>query len=307
MRVFRALTEEGSMTGAAKRLNITQPAISATLAQLERELGFVVFHRSRKGLTLTTRGVSLLDKVRSLLAMAQEIQDFGKSARDDEGVLRVAGRQGFMQYVFPKLVSALHEHAPRIRIEQCLSGNASDVVEALKLGHADLAFAAAPGIKSIASEVLVKDPVWLAVSANHPLANRRRVSIAQLKGITLCLPMPGDRLRKPIERFLKRLPAPPSILLETNDYTLMKHLIELGECAGFIYAHMLLGEPQGSVVPLVLDDLDLTRDLTILHRRDDIEPHVMLARELFVIESRRLLGRSHDRFLKPSARRRTTE
>src|SRR6476646_1059037 len=104
LRVLVALAEEGSMTLAARRLSITQPAISLTLSQLEKEIGFALFHRSRKGLALTTRAEEILDKARSVLRGASENETTGQSASSETGEVRIAGRPGFMQYVFPHLI-----------------------------------------------------------------------------------------------------------------------------------------------------------------------------------------------------------
>jgi DNA-binding transcriptional LysR family regulator len=295
-KVFLALAEEGSMTRAAEHLRVTQPAISSALSGFERELGYVLFHRSRKGLTLTEQGRALLGSTRAFVALAKSIEESGKERRSDAGILRIAGRQGFMQYVFPYLVTELHKIAPEITIERALSSDQQQVVEALQMGTADLAFAASPAMKSISAEVLNEDAIWLAVSRDHPLAHTRTPLLGAIAGLDLCLPLSSDRLRKPIEQFLRKLPKRPRIVLETNDYTLMKNLIERGECAGFIYAHMLLGGRSSLIQPLKLPEMKLKRDLTILHRRDDLVPHVVFARKVFITEARRLLLANAKRF-----------
>ena len=66
-RVVSALVREGTMLGAAERLGVTQPAISAALGTFEKELGFTLFYRTRRGLTLTNHGVNLLPKIQKLL------------------------------------------------------------------------------------------------------------------------------------------------------------------------------------------------------------------------------------------------
>ncbi len=289
-RVFQALVMEGTMLGAAKRLNITQPAISASLASFERELGVSLFHRSRRGLRMTQHGEALLPRIRELVDVADGITQYGKKQSSDSGVLRVSGRQGFMQHIFPILREKLVAQYPKISIEYALSGNQEDVVSALQTGRVDLCFAASPKIKSITAEVFSRDPVWFAVAKEHPLATKKKITENDLTKYGMILPSKSDRLRNSIDIYLRKLKKRPDVIFETNDYTLIRNVIEEGKYVGFIYGHMLASDAKHHrIVPLAIPGFDLVRELTILHRRDDIAPHVQSARDLFVWEAKKLL------------------
>src|SRR5262245_10798668 len=97
-RIVWALALEGTMLGAADRLGITQPAISSSLGALESSLGVKLFLRSRRGLSPTQHGLELLPKVRQLLELNASITRYGKELSREEGSIRIAGREGFMQY-----------------------------------------------------------------------------------------------------------------------------------------------------------------------------------------------------------------
>src|SRR5690349_9223513 len=111
-RIIQALALEGTMLGAADRLGITQPAVSASLGAIEEALGVKLFIRSRRGLTLTQHGTELLPKVRQLLELNASISRYGKALSAEEGNIRVAGRQGFMQHIFPMLLERLYKKYP---------------------------------------------------------------------------------------------------------------------------------------------------------------------------------------------------
>jgi DNA-binding transcriptional LysR family regulator len=287
-KVFQALALEGTMLGAAGRLGITQPAISSSLGALEKSLSVRLFLRSRRGLTLTEHGINLLPKVRQLLELDLTITQYGKELSREEGSIRIAGRQGFMQYVFPYLLERLQKRYPRISVEYALSGDQGEVLDTLQSGGADFAFAASPKIKSISSEVFFQDPVWLAVAPDHPLVRKRRIAVADLSELQICMPAKQDRLRSTIERFLKKA-GMRRVLLETNDYTLMKNIILTGQSAGFIYAHVLTRDAH-ELRPLNLKEFELKRDLTVLHRRDDLAPHAETARAFILSEAVKLLS-----------------
>lgn len=289
LRAVVAIAETGRISEAAKRLGVTQPAVSLALGQLERELRAPLFHRAPGGLTLTAKGEELLPKARLLLGTAKEIGALAQHTHDDRGELRISGRPGFLEYVLPILLRKLHDSLPSIRVTSIHSGSASEVVDDVRLGRADLGFAASPKIKSITAEVIFRDPVWLAVAASDPLGKKRRVALSDLKDRDFCIPVAEDRLRPSINALLRKIGVPSARITETNDYTLMKNLIAEGQHAGFVYAHMLLSENEARIRPLKLSEFKVVRDLTILHRRDDITPHVTRARTVLIEEAGRIL------------------
>lgn len=286
-RIVQALALEGTMLAAADRLGLTQPAVSASLGALETSLGVKLFLRSRRGLSLTQHGIALLPRVRQMLEINTSITQYGKQLSREEGSIRIAGRQGFMQYVFPSLLGLLRKYYPDIKVEFALSGEQHEVISALQTGAADFAFAASPKIKSISSQVFFHDPVWLAVAPSHPLAKKKNVTLADIKDLEICLPAKHDRLRGVIERFLRKAHA-KNVIIETNDYTLMRNIILASECAGFIYAHVLTSDPN-ELRPLKVKEFSLTRDLTVLHRRDDLAPHAETAMNFMLAEAVRIL------------------
>lgn len=289
-RVVSALVREGTMLGAAERLGVTQPAISAALGSLEKEIGLTLFYRTRRGLTLTVHGQALLPKIKRLLDIAAEVKDFGKDHSADEGVIRIAGRQGFMQNVFPTLLSKLKERKPNIEIEAAHTAEQQTVVDELQNGRVDLAFAASPKIKSIVAEVIFRDPVLIAVGEDNAILRKKTITQKDVSDLTFCIPLGSDRLRSPMNNFLRKLPQKPKIILQTNDYTLMRNLIVREGVAGFVYAHMFASDNgRSGLTPLPIKNLHLTRDLTILHRRDDLMPHVRTARDIFIEETQKLL------------------
>ena len=291
-KVVTAIVEEGSMVGAAMRLGVTQPAISAALTHFEKELGIMIFTRSRKGLRLTEQGKALIPIIRKFLSSEKEILSLYKIQYSQFGRLRIAGRQGFMQDVFPFLFERMKKKFPGISIEAAISGNQSEVVEALQSGRADIAFASSPKIKSVIAEVFYQDPVRLAVSASHHLSRKRIIENSDLEELQFCLPTKNDRLREPIEKFLHHAVSKPNIILETNDYTFMRNLIAGGICSGFIYGHMLANpEARKMLKALPIKDLDIWRDLTLLYRRDDLLPHGITAIDFFIKESKLILSK----------------
>ena len=82
LRSFAAVASERSVTRAAERLNLTQPTVSGQIKELEQALGFLLFHRTSRKVSLSDEGRRLLPKVESLLAMAEDVRHEAEAMQD---------------------------------------------------------------------------------------------------------------------------------------------------------------------------------------------------------------------------------
>ncbi len=291
IQISTRLSSLGSINAVAKSIGVTQPAVSSALSLFEKELGFKLFIRSKKGVELTRKGKELLPYFQTLIKTSSDILTLSSKHPSDEGTLKVAGRQGFMQYIFPHLYLLLRKQYPNIIIETVISSDQDEVIDALTTGRVDLCFAPSPKIKSIASELLYRDPIFIGVSKINSSYVNNKLKTKELNGIEFCLPTKSDRLRKPLESLIKTLVKEPQIVMETNDYTLIGKLIANDNFVGPFYGHMLLdNEFARSVVELPQFRQQLFRDLTVLYRKDDLLPHMGTAKSLFVSETARILS-----------------
>lgn len=291
IEICTRLTFLGSINAVAKSLGVTQPAVSSALSLFEKELGFRLYIRSKKGVALTRKGKEMLPYFQTVIKTTSDILAHSSKLPSDEGTLKLAGRQGFMQYIFPHLYHILRQQYPKIIIETIISSDQDEVIEALTTGRVDLCFAPSPKIKSIGYELLYRDPVFIGISNANILHKNRKQKTYLSNEIEFCLPTRGDRLRKPIESLIKTVVKDPKITMETDDYTLIGKLVANGNFAGPLYGHMLLDDEFAqSVVELRQFRSKLYRDLTVLYRRDDLLPHVATAKTLFVAETARILS-----------------
>lgn len=154
LRAFVALAEELNFGRAAERLNITQPALSAQIRQLEQKLGLAAFERSTRRVALTTEGAALLEPARSLLA---------ESTRFGEAVEQVRGRPG------RRLVFSAALYTLGIRERQQL-------LEAFFEAHPGTPFTVLPLWQREAARALLRNQVDLSLILGVP------VPLAQWEG-----------------------------------------------------------------------------------------------------------------------------
>ncbi|GGS71187.1 LysR family transcriptional regulator [Streptomyces tanashiensis] len=182
LRCFLAIAEEASLTRAAARLHLTQPAVSRTLAALEQHLGARLVDRSTHHLALTAEGRAFQDRAAAALAAFEAAVD---PARLRHRPLRLGHAwSAFGPYTTPLLRrwQRAHPETPLelLRIDDRTAGLARGEVDAALLRGA----VEAPGL--VTAELTTEMRV-AALPADHPLADRARLALDDLAGETVVL------------------------------------------------------------------------------------------------------------------------
>ncbi len=189
LRYFKAIADYGSVTAAAKRLHISQSAISEQILDLEDEVGGQLLDRSSRKIRLTVQGQVFLEEARKTLVAAERAVDLTRQSLQGEvGTLSVGfflwGSGGF----FPRIIREFRRRRPGIRLS-LLDMHASEQLVALEEGRIDVGLTRPlepPFDRTLHSELLYRDPIVVAVRPDHPFA-RRRVTLKQLAGERLVL------------------------------------------------------------------------------------------------------------------------
>ncbi|MFI6611556.1 MULTISPECIES: LysR family transcriptional regulator [Streptomyces] len=182
LRAFLAVAEESSITRAAAGLRLTQPAVSRTLAALERHLGLRLVDRSTHHLALTPEGVAFRDRAAAAVAAFD-------AATDTEGLRRWPLRLGhawsaFGRYTTP-LLRGWQERYPRTPLEL---RRIDDRTAGLTRGEVDAALLRGPvDAPGLVTEVLYEEERVAAVAADGPLASRATLRLADLATGTVVL------------------------------------------------------------------------------------------------------------------------
>lgn len=140
LKTYLAVCREGSITGAARRLNISQPAVSVTIAQLEASLGTVLLDRSRSGVQPTAAGHALLRRADSMEALLKGAEAEVALAREGiEGPLRVGGTPGALVTLLPSAVRKLEEQEGRFALN-VIERSDRELIALLRKGDIEIAF-----------------------------------------------------------------------------------------------------------------------------------------------------------------------
>ena len=184
LRQFLAVVHEGSLTTAAQKIAVTQPALTKSIRKLEQELGAPLFERLPRGIALTVYGKTLLPHAQRIVAECRladlELQAFGSGHK---GLLRIGAGLMFGATMVPGAVSRLYEQYPGIAF-QIVSGVTEVNFPLLRLGELDLMFGLLPPLDTI-PDYLTWRPIMelntrVVAGANHPLARRKKVGVGDL-------------------------------------------------------------------------------------------------------------------------------
>ncbi|HET7416898.1 MAG TPA: LysR substrate-binding domain-containing protein [Solirubrobacterales bacterium] len=181
LRSFVAVAEELHFGRAAARLHVAQPAVSQTVAALERELGVTLFARNSRGVTLTEAGRALLPDASAVLDRAEAFAAAAARLRSGSaGRVTIGVSPALPPDLLTRALAAGRAVAPGTRVV-ARSLTRRDPAAALADGAVDLVLARGPiGAAGVTSVLVAAEPVGIAVPAGHPYATRPEISAADL-------------------------------------------------------------------------------------------------------------------------------
>jgi DNA-binding transcriptional LysR family regulator len=180
LRYFVAVAVETSFTRAAAGLHIAQQSLSQQITALERNLGARLFDRDARGARLTAVGELFLPEARAVLARADEaVATLGRAVRGEIGSVRLAFLTTTANYLLPPVVRAVRERFPGLAVTTA-EASIAELVDGLREGRFDLAFTRPPLVDGLASRTLLTEEVCAVLPAEHPLASRTTLTLADL-------------------------------------------------------------------------------------------------------------------------------
>ena len=188
LRYFVAVAEELSFRKAAQRLNVSRPALSKQVKDLENEIAVKLLDRDTVSVSLTKAGEIFLEDAQQLLSHAESaIERANEAQSGHRGKLRI-GSVGIIATDFlPKTLKIFHQKYPGVEVE-FVEMLPTEQLRALPLGKIDIGFAYGKEVEnmpSLRSLCVIHSIFGVAVSRQHPLAERKEVTLKDLRWETL--------------------------------------------------------------------------------------------------------------------------
>jgi LysR family hydrogen peroxide-inducible transcriptional activator len=205
-----AVAEHGTFGAAAEAVHVSQPAMSAQIAELEQKLGVILFERDRRGARVTPEGEAIVTAARRVLDEAAQLVRLASDRRGDlVGQLALGVIPTMAPYLLPTVVREIRRRYPatELRLRELRT---AELVDALLDGTLDLGLLAAPVPeleRGVEVAELARDPFVLALPEGHPFAGRARLPQSALAGLPMLLLEEGHCLRTHAENACSQIGA----------------------------------------------------------------------------------------------------
>lgn len=235
LEIYRSLMVSGSASRAAELLNITQPAVSRAIADLEKRVAFPLFDRVKGRLVPTPEGRLFFRDVESsftgldgLRAAAARIRDFGS------GTVRIASLSALGSTIVPRAIRAFRVDNPRIAITLQIASSA--IVRDLVVNdHFDVGLAADEvDLSGVDHSLFASSRAVCAMPADHPLASRDVIRAEDLHRTAFLALAPEDRARARMNEEFEAVGSQPEIVVETANSSTICELALAGAGIGLV-------------------------------------------------------------------------
>jgi len=291
LRVFEAVASCGSFSRAAEQLEMTQPAVSMQIRQLETEVGVALFDRQQRQ-RMTDAGRELLQHARIIGAqvraaeaalMAHGTDTSEGMARGQRGLLHI-GVVSTAHYFAPRLLHAFNQLHPEVRLKLTVAKRAQ-VLAMLQEHQLDIAISGYPPSEGdLEATTFARNPHCIVAHPDNPLAQRRRLRWADLRDEHFIFREPGSATRQFLEQLLQQQSIQVRAGMELAGNETIKQAVMCGMGISFLSAHTFQVELQAGLMT-VLDVLDMPKhiDWCFVQRRDTLLGGVNAAFREFVI------------------------
>lgn len=229
LRLAVAIAEENSLVRAAKRLNMTQPAVTKALQVAEGQLDVPLFTRTSAGMVPTLYGDALVAQARLVLSqLGRAAQNIGDLRDGMIGRLVVGTLPAPSAVLLPAAIMALHEEQRNLVVE-VVEGANDTLIPALARGDLDLVVGTlSPTIDRslLVQEELFSEQLTIVARPDHPFVGRKDAALADLVGAKWILPSQSTSLRRQIDAaFRLEGVEPPIASVETRALLLIQSLL----------------------------------------------------------------------------------
>ncbi len=234
---FVAVAEEGSVSRAAKRLNISQPPLTRQMALLEEQVGTQLLVRSSKGMRLTEAGKVFLADARSAIGLLRGMPERARNAGEGQtGLIDIAVQGSLMLDEVPELLARFRRDHPRISLS-LHTMNKGEQIDALRQSRITVAFSRrGSDPPDIAREPFIEGQMMIALPANDPLASKKKIKLLELADKPFVLQTSGLRpaFSDVIFNLCLKAGFTPHVSQTVGDAITVVALVSVGFGVGFV-------------------------------------------------------------------------
>lgn len=275
LRIFVAVCQEGSMTGAAKKLYITQPSISIAIKELEEHYGSNLFERTSRKMYLTPVGKNILNYAQQILGLYDEMDTSSKSLYT-QNELRIGCGIDFGKLMIARIVKQFSSTHPNCRLKVIV--NSSEITEPMLLDN-QLDLSIMEGTTHTRDLKLIKllsSPLVAICNASHPLASRHSITISDFKGVPLLLREKYSPTRNAVDLYFESHNFTADPRWESISAQALIEAVQEGLGVALLPLDHVTMFPSDHTVVLNIEDFEVLRFINIVYNKKKILSPLML-------------------------------
>ncbi|CAG7656496.1 LysR family transcriptional regulator [Paenibacillus allorhizosphaerae] len=281
LSIFRAVAHCSSVTRASEALLISQPAVTAQIRNLEKELGLSLIAPKGRGILLTEAGELVAAQAERLFSLEAEIERLLADYKEGRtGKLRIAATYLPANFLLPAWIAAFKSAYPDVHVI-LHTANTRQAMERLIRYEADLAVigGGAEPEPGIARRLLFEDPMWFVVPCGHRLANRE-ASFAEILQEPFVMREEGSRTREMLLALCRTANMkPPAAAVEWDGMNEAVRAVKAGYGVIFASAAEVREDVQrGDVARVMVREVEAVNPIAVYTR--ELEPLSRQAAEL---------------------------
>ena len=261
-----AVGKHRSFSYAAEVCHVSQPSLSTQIKKVEEQLGVKIFKRSRRKVEVTPFGVKFIDKAEAVLAMFEEMKAMAEERSELlKGKLTLGAILTVAPYVFPQIAKTVSEKAPAIHL--ILKESITELlIKEIITEQIDAAIISLPTDDNVFESIhLFNEPFYLAMSASHPLAEKRIVQDADLKNLDLILLEEGHCFRNQALEVCKTTAAFENNMFQATSLETIRHVVAAGE--GLTLMPQIAIRDNDGLAYRPLENPSFSREIGLIWRR----------------------------------------
>lgn len=266
LRTYLVVCREGSISGAARKLNISQPSVSVAITQLERSLGGGLFDRGRQGIRLTAAGEALRRRAEMMEVLLEDAQEAVALARAGvRGPLRIGGTPGALVSLVPAAIARM-ERNERMALT-VIERSDAELNDLLRRGEIEVAVvttALEPPPKGVVERSIARDPFSLIVGREHDGLGLN-VSLREVAGLGWVLPQAAGAFHRQIEALFLATETPlPADVIRCDSLLTSKAIVRQGRRVTVLPRGVVEAElATGLLRAVPITDVAITRTIGI--------------------------------------------
>ncbi len=289
LKYFAKVAETLNFSEAAKMLCITQSTLSQQIKQLENELDTPLLIRSSHKVTLSEAGELILPHVRRVIyeaeSCADRINDLNKLA---SGSLSIGVTYSFSPILTETLLLFMKQY-PKIKLDIYYKPM-NELMELLKERVVDfvLAFKPTQSIEGVESHILFQNYLAAIVSEHHPLASKKKVTVAELRTYDLALPSKGLQARNTFDNIISAH-DPLRVRIELNEVNILLKLIRQSMLVTVLAEATIHNETGVKAVPLDIPENEMAGCVHILkdtYRKKSMQEFIRMLGDSIAVKER---------------------